>query len=55
MARVFGEIGAGRDALRTLTDLFELARFSHHAITRAMKERAIDSLIAIRDGVRVSP
>ncbi len=50
LARVFQNTDAG--ALRTLTELFELAKFSHHDINLAMKEKAVSTLTTIRDGLR---
>ena len=47
LARLFGEIDVSGEAMRTLTDLFELARFSHHDITPAARERAIAALAVI--------
>lgn len=47
MARLFGELELNAEALRTLTDLFELARFSPHDITPATKARAIGALTAL--------
>jgi hypothetical protein len=47
LARLFAALDVSGDALRTLTDLFELARFSHHPISPAAKERAIAALTAI--------
>jgi uncharacterized protein DUF4129 len=50
---------AGREiraesSMAALTDLFEEAKFSEHAIGEAMRERAIDSLGAVRDEVRAA-
>jgi hypothetical protein len=53
MARLFAEIDISGDAMRTLTDLFELARFSHHVIEPAAKERAISALVAIENDLHV--
>jgi hypothetical protein len=39
-------------AVRTLTDLFEYAKFSPHQIDAAMKEDAIAALLAIRDDLQ---
>jgi len=38
--------------VRTLTDLFEYAKFSPHEIDDAMKEDAIAALLAIRDDLQ---
>lgn len=42
-------VTARGDAVRTLTGLFQEARFSSHPIDRDMKRKAIDALSAIRD------
>jgi hypothetical protein len=47
LARLFAALDVSGEALRTLTDLFELARFSHHPISSAAKERAIAALTTI--------
>jgi hypothetical protein len=47
LARLFAALDVSGEALRTLTDLFELARFSHHPISPAAKERAIAALTTI--------
>ena len=39
-------------AVRTLTGLFEYAKFSGHEVDEQMKEQAIDALIAIRDDLQ---
>lgn len=39
-------------AVRRLTDLFEWARFSHHEPEAAMRDEAIDALVAVRDELR---
>lgn len=41
-------------AVRRLTDLFEWARFSHHEPEPAMRDEAIDALVAVRDELRAS-
>ena len=48
---------AGRElraetSMASLTELFEEAKFSEHAIREDMRERAIDALTAVRDEVR---
>lgn len=52
LARVLLELDAGTEPVATLTQLFELAKFSDHEIGTAPKERAIDALEEIRDGLR---
>ena len=42
------------DAVRTLTDLFEWARFSHHEPEPSMRDDAVDALVAVRDELRAS-
>ncbi len=49
LARVLGDLHVREDAVGSLTDLFELARFSRHDIGLPMKERAISALVAVRD------
>jgi hypothetical protein len=41
-------------AVRRLTDLFEWARFSHHEPEPAMRDEAVDALVAVRDELRAS-
>jgi len=41
-------------AVRRLTDLFKLARFSHHEPEPSMRDEAVDALIAVRDELRAS-
>jgi hypothetical protein len=41
-------------AVRTLTDLFEWARFSHHEPEPSMRDDAVEALIAVRDELRAS-
>jgi Domain of unknown function (DUF4129) len=40
--------------LERLADLFEWARFSTHEVTPAMREEALDRLVAVRDGLRLA-
>lgn len=49
LARVLGGLRVREDAIGTLTDLFELARFSQHDIGLPMKEQAISALVAVRN------
>ena len=46
------ELEAGAEAARRLTDLFERAKFSHHEPDEAMRDEAVDALIAVRDDLR---
>jgi hypothetical protein len=50
--RVLPELRASASALRRLTRLFERAKFSEHDVDRAMRDRAIDALVAVRDELR---
>jgi hypothetical protein len=54
MTRLFAERNIRADALATLTELFELSRFSHHVISPATKERAIRALTVIDQGLRAA-
>jgi hypothetical protein len=36
-------------SVRSLTELFEYAKFSPHEIDETMKEHAIDSLVAVKE------
>ena len=47
-ARILRELGLGAGAIRGLTHLFELARFSEHQISPSMQEQAIAAVTAIR-------
>ena len=49
LARILRGLHVGDSATRTLTDLFEYAKFSRHEIDAAMKEEAIGALVAIRE------
>ncbi len=55
MSRIFAELGVGKEAISTLTDLFEVARFSHHPVLPTMKERAIAALETLRRDLRLAP
>jgi hypothetical protein len=48
LARILRGLHVDDSAARTLTDLFEYAKFSRHEIDAAMKEEAIGALVAIR-------
>jgi hypothetical protein len=54
MTRLFAARNVRGDALATLTELFELARFSQHAISPATKERAIAALAVIDGELRAA-
>ena len=47
-------LDASADSVRTLTDLFEWARFSHHEPEPSMRDDAVDALVAVRDELRTS-
>lgn len=49
LARLLTELSVGDRAARDLTDLFERAKFSHHAVGPEMKEQAIAALESVRD------
>lgn len=49
LGRMLTELSVGERAARDLTDLFERAKFSHHAVGPEMKERAIAALESVRD------
>jgi hypothetical protein len=40
-------------SVRSLTELFEYAKFSPHEIDEAMKERAIESLVAVKEDLQL--
>jgi Domain of unknown function (DUF4129) len=52
LARVLRDLEVRDSAVRTLTTLFEYAKFSPHDIEAPMKEEAIAALLAIRDDLR---
>jgi hypothetical protein len=39
-------------SVRSLTELFEYAKFSPHEIDETMKEQAIESLVAVQEELR---
>ena len=45
-------VGVSTGAARALTDLFERAKFSQHAVGAEMKDEAIDALETVRDDLR---
>jgi len=52
LSRILGDLHVGEDAVRSLTSLFEYAKFSPHEIDSAMKADAIEALIAVRDDLQ---
>ncbi|HEU5244638.1 MAG TPA: DUF4129 domain-containing protein [Gaiellaceae bacterium] len=54
LERALLTLHASAEAVRTLTDLFEWARFSHHEPEPSMRDEAVDALVAVRDELRAS-
>jgi uncharacterized protein DUF4129 len=52
LARALAGLDASAGAVTRLTDLFEWAKFSQHAPEPAMRDEAIDALVAVRDELR---
>jgi len=52
LGRILRGLNVRDSAVRTLTDLFEYAKFSPHEIDDPMKEDAIAALLAIRDDLQ---
>jgi hypothetical protein len=52
LSQILRGLRVRESAVRTLTHLFEYAKFSRHEIDAAMKEDAIDALLAIRDDLQ---
>ncbi|MFL5980606.1 MAG: DUF4129 domain-containing protein [Gaiellaceae bacterium] len=52
LGRILRALHVRESAVRTLTSLFEYAKFSRHEIDAAMKEDAVVALVAVRDDVR---
>jgi uncharacterized protein DUF4129 len=52
LRRVLGEVWLPSDDVRTLTDLFQVAKFSRHPVDEAMRGRAIASLEQIRSSAQ---
>jgi len=50
--RVLRELDVGAAGVRRLADLFELAKFSRHAVVPAMREEAIAALTTLRNELR---
>lgn len=49
LVRSLRKLNASADAASRLTALFELAKFGHHPTTLAMRDEAIDALLATRE------
>jgi hypothetical protein len=54
LARVLRVLQVRESSVRSLTELFEYAKFSPHKIDQTMKEQAIESLVAVRDDLQAS-
>jgi hypothetical protein len=52
--RALVSLDTSAEAVRRLTDLFEWARFSHHEPEPAMRDEAVDALVAVRDELRAA-
>jgi hypothetical protein len=52
LGRILRDLNVRDSAVRTLTELFEYAKFSRHEIDTVMKEQAIDALLAVRDDLQ---
>ncbi len=55
MARILSSFSVGSASLRRLTELFEWAKFSQHAVDASMKEEAIDALQRVRADLSNAP
>jgi hypothetical protein len=53
LSRILGTLEVRPDAVRSLTNLFEYAKFSRHDIDGQMKEAAIEALLTIREDLSV--
>jgi hypothetical protein len=54
LERALLTLNASAGAVRTLTDLFEWARFSQHEPEPSMRDDAVDALVAVRDELHAS-
>jgi hypothetical protein len=54
LARILLELEVRPEAVLDLTELFEQAKFSRRRIDAAMKDEAIDALVAVRDDLRMA-
>ena len=52
LARILRGLDVREDAVRTLTRLFQYAKFSMHGVDAAMKDEAIAALAGVRDDLR---
>ena len=53
LARALRLLQVRESSVRSLTELFEYAKFSPHEIDEAMKEQAIESLVAVKEDLQV--
>ena len=53
LARVLRVLQVSESSVRSLTELFEYAKFSPHEIDQAMKEQAIESLVAVQEDLQI--
>jgi hypothetical protein len=54
LARVLRLLQVRESAARSLTELFEYAKFSEHEIDPTMKERAIDALVMVKEDLELT-
>ena len=54
LVRVLRLLQVRERPVRSLTELFEYAKFSEHEIDRTLKERAIESLVMIREDLQLT-
>jgi hypothetical protein len=54
LARALAAVAASAEHLARLTDLYEEARFSTHAIPPSLRDEALDALAAVRDDLRAA-
>ena len=54
LVRVLGLLQVRERPVRSLTELFEYAKFSEHEIDRTMKDDAIESLVMIREDLQLT-
>jgi len=54
LARVLRVLQVRENSVRSLTELFEYAKFSPHEIDQAMKDQAIESLAAVKEDLELS-
>ena len=52
LERALTTLDTSAGSVRRLTALFEWAKFSHHEPDPAMRDEAVDALVAVRDELR---